>query len=181
MKIEVLPKGRKVEDLVLEGAVDAIIQPNVSRACALGDPRIRRLWPNYREVETKYYRRTGFFPIMHVTTVPTRIVEKHPWVVESLTLAFEEAKQLACQRLVNPRNVPFAFFRTYWEEERELLGNDPWEYGLSKANQKNYDALVGFVHQQVLTGPRPKLTELFPKEAFELGPMPVMHPIHYGF
>jgi 4,5-dihydroxyphthalate decarboxylase len=182
MKIEVLPTGKKVEDLVLAGEVDAIIMPNVNAAHAAGDPRIARLWPNYKEVELDYYRRTGFFPIMHVTTVPTAIVEKYPWVVESLTNAFEEAKQLAYQRLANPRNVPLAFLRTYWEEEHAMLGDDPWEYGMSELNKRNYDTFVGFVHDQLLTGPRPKLEDLFPKEAFELElPLPKRHPIVYGF
>ena len=178
LKIELAPKGRKVEDMLLEGEIEGMISPSVTRMIGEKDPRVGRLWPNYREVELAYFKRTGFFPIMHVTTIPTKIVEKHPWVVESLTLAFEEAKQLAYQRLVNPRNVPLAFFRTYWEEERELLGDDPWEYGMSALNQRNYDALVGYVHDQVLTGPRPALRDLFPKEAFEIElPMPKLHPI----
>src|SRR6185503_170412 len=155
---------------------------NVSRACAEGDPRIARLWPDYKHVETEYFRKTGFFPIMHVTTVPTRVVEKHPWIVESLTLAFEEAKQLAYQRLVNPRNVPLVFFRSYWEDEQEFLGADPWEYGLSDLNKRNYDALAGYVHEQVLATRRPTLQDLFPKEAFELElPLPKLHRIEYGF
>jgi 4,5-dihydroxyphthalate decarboxylase len=182
LRLEVLPKGKTVEEMLLAGDVDAIIQPNVNAACAKGDPRVARLWPNYKDVETEYYRRTGFFPIMHVTTVPTALVAKHPWIVESLTLAFEEAKQLAVQRLVNPRNVPLAFFRTYWEEEEALLGSDPWEYGLSERNRRNYDTLVGYVHDQVLTGPRPRLEELFAKEAFELQlPLPKTHAIAYHF
>jgi 4,5-dihydroxyphthalate decarboxylase len=181
-KIEVLPKGKNVEEMILTGEVDAIIMPNVSAAHAQGDPRIARLWPNYKEVETDYYRRTGFFPIMHVTTVPTEIVEKYPWVVESLTLAFEEAKQLAFKRVANPRNVPLAFWRTYWEEERAMLGDDPWQYGLSDLNKRNYDTLVGYVHDQVLDGKRPQLEDLFPKEAFELElPLPKMHEIKYDF
>ena len=181
-KIEVLPKGKNVEQMILDGEVDAIIMPNVSEAHAKGDPRIVRLWPNYKEVELDYYRRTGFFPIMHVTTVPTEIVEKYPWVVESLTLAFEEAKQLAMKRVANPRNVPLAFWRTYWEEERAMLGDDPWQYGLSDLNKRNYDTLVGFVHDQVLDGPRPRLEDLFPKEAFQLElPLPKMHEIKYDF
>jgi 4,5-dihydroxyphthalate decarboxylase len=181
-KIEVLPKGKKVEDMVLAGEVDAIIMPNVSEAHAKGDPRVARLWPNYKEVELDYYRRTGFFPIMHVTTVPTAIVEKYPWVVESLTLAFEEAKQLALKRLANPRNVPLVFWRTYWEEERAMFGEDPWQYGWSELNKRNYDTLVGYVHDQVLTGPRPRLEDLFAKESFELElPLPRMHNIEYDF
>src|SRR5579864_2707032 len=182
MKIEVLPKGKMVEQMVIEGEVDAIIMPNVFEAHAKGDTRVRRLWPNYKEVEIDYYKQTGFFPIMHVTTVPTEIVAKHPWVVESLTLAFEEAKQLAFQRLANPRNVPLAFCHTYREEEAALLGPDPWEYGLSDLNQRNYGTIVRFVHDQVLDGPRPALRDLFPKQAFELKlPLPKFHPIKYGF
>jgi 4,5-dihydroxyphthalate decarboxylase len=181
-RIEVVPKGKKIEEMVLTGEVDAIIMPNVNEAHAKGDPRIARLWPNYKAVETDYYNRTGFFPIMHVTTVPTEIVAKYPWVVESLTLAFEEAKQLAFKRLANPRNVPLAFWRTYQEEERALLGPDPWEYGLSDLNQRNYGTLVNFVHDQVLQGPRPSLRDLFAKEAFELSlPLPRMHGIEYHF
>ena len=180
--IEVVPKGKKVEAMLLDGEVDAIIQPNVNEAHAKGDPRIARLWPNYKDVETAYFLRTGFFPIMHVTTVPTALVAKHPWIVESLTHAFEEAKQLAFQRLANPRNVPLAFFRSYWEEEHALLGADPWEYGMSAANQRNYDTLVGYVHDQVLTGPRPQLADLFAKELFELTlPLPTKHRVEYHF
>lgn len=182
MKIEVLPKGKKVEEMVLEGELDAIILPNVFEAHAKGDRRVARLWPDYKQVEIDYYKRTGFFPIMHVTTVPTAIVAKYPWVVESLTLAFEEAKQLAFQRLANPRNVPLAFCHTYSEEEEALLGSDPWEFGLSDLNQRNYGELVRFVHDQVLDGPRPTLQQLFAKEAFELKlPLPRMHPIKYNF
>jgi 4,5-dihydroxyphthalate decarboxylase len=182
LKVEQAPKGRTVEQMLLDGEIEGMISPSVTRMIGEKDPRVGRLWPNYQDVEKEYFRRTGFFPIMHVTTIPTKIVEKHPWVVESLTLAFEEAKQLAYQRLVNPRNVPLAFFRTYWEEERELLGDDPWEYGLSDLNKRNYDQLVGYVHDQVLTGPRPKLEDLFPKQAFELKlPLPKLHDIEYGF
>jgi 4,5-dihydroxyphthalate decarboxylase len=181
-RITVLPKGKDVEEMVLTGELDAVILPNVNEAHAHGDPRIARLWPNYKEVETAYYKRTGFFPIMHVTTIATDIVAKHPWVVESLTMAFEAAKQLAYQRLANPRNVPLAFAHTYWEEERALLGDDPWQYGMSDLNQRNYDTLVGYVHDQVLTGPRPQLRDLFAKEAFELDlPLPRIHPVKFNF
>jgi 4,5-dihydroxyphthalate decarboxylase len=182
LKIERLPRGKNVESMLLAGEVDAMIAPNVTRMIGEDDPRVGRLFPNYREIEVDYYRRTGLFPIMHVTTIPSKIVAKHPWVVESLVLAFEEAKQLAYQRLANPRNVPLGWYRTYWEEERALLGPDPWEYGLSDLNRRNYETLVRWVHAQVLTGPRPGLEDLFPKEAFELElPLPSMHEIDYKF
>src|SRR6266581_316501 len=182
LKLERAPRGKKVEDMLLSGEVDAMVAPNLTRAIGEGDPRVARLFPDYKAIEADYYRRTGIFPIMHVTTVPSTIVARHPWVVESLVLAFEEAKQLAYQRLANPRNVPLAWFRSYWEDERALLGADPWEYGLSEINKRNYDTLVGWVHEQVLTGKRPTLGDQFPKEAFELElPLPRMHEIDYRF
>ena len=182
LRIERAPRGKDVEAMLLAGEVDAMIAPNVTRMIGAGDPRVARLFPNYREIEADYHRRTGLFPIMHVTTIASKIVARHPWVVESLVLAFEEAKQLAYKRLADPRNVPLAWYRTYWEEERARLGPDPWEYGLSELNKRNYGTLVGWVHEQVLSGARPKLEDLFPREAFQLRlPLPRMHEIDYKF
>jgi 4,5-dihydroxyphthalate decarboxylase len=182
LKIEVLPKGSDVEQMLLRGELDAIMAPGVMREVAEGDPRVGHLWETYKEVEKDYFRRTGLFPIMHITTLPQEIVARHPWVVESLVHAFEEAKQLACQRVANPRIVPLAWFRTEWEEERRLLGPDPWQYGLSEINKKNYDTLAGFVHEQGMTRRRMRLQDLFAKEAFELElPLPRTHEIKYDF
>ncbi len=183
VKIELVDRKKKnLEEMLLNGEIDGMVSANVTDMIDKGDPRVERLWPNYKQVEIDYYRRTGIFPIMHVTTVPSEVVAKYPWVVESLTLAFEEAKQLAFKRLVNPRIVPLAWFRTEYEEEREILGADPWSYGLSPTNRKNLDKMVDYVHDQVLTGPRPKIEDLFPKEAFELElPLPMMHPIDNVF
>jgi 4,5-dihydroxyphthalate decarboxylase len=182
LKFELLPKGKDVEEMLLHGELDVIMAPGVPRAVAERDPRVGHLWDNYVEVERDYFRRTGIFPIMHITTVPMEIVAKHPWVVESLTHAFEEAKQLAFKRLANPRIVPLAWFRSDWEDERHFLGRDPWEYGLSDINKKNYDLLAQFVHEQGMTKRRMTLQDLFAKEAFELElPLPLKHPVEYDF
>ena len=182
VKIEFVPKGKSTEQMLLDGEIEGMISPSLNKMIDECDPRVGRLWPNYKDVETSYFKRTGFFPIMHVTTIPMEVVAKHPWVVESLTLAFEEAKQLAFQRLINPRIVPLAFYRSAWEEQVELLGDDPWEYGMSKRNQENYGSLVRFVHEQLLTGPTQSLHDLFPKEAFEIElPLKKIHKTIYGF
>src|SRR5258708_21838960 len=81
LKIERAPRGKKVEAMLLAGEVDAMIAPNVMRMIGEGDPRVARLFPNYREIEADYYRRTEIFPIMHVTTLPTKIAARHPWAV----------------------------------------------------------------------------------------------------
>ena len=182
MKIEVTPKGRIAYDMLLTGEVEGVISPSITKMIGEGDPRVGRLWPDYEKVEADYFKRTGFFPIMHVTTVPTKIVAKHPWIVESLVNAFEESKQIAYQRLLNPRIVPLAWYRTYWEQERRFFGGrDPWEFGFSELNKRNYDTLIGYVHDQILTGPRPRIEDLFAKESFEIPtPLPNFQPINYS-
>ena len=182
LKFELLPKGKDVEEMLLHGELDVIMAPGVPKAVAERDPRVGHLWDNYVDVERDYFRRTGIFPIMHITTLPMEIVAKHPWVVESLTHAFDEAKQLAFKRLANPRIVPLAWFRSDWEDERHFLGRDPWEYGLSDLNQKNYDLLAQFVYEQGMTKRRMTLQDLFAKETFELElPLPLRHPVEYDF
>ena len=167
LKVERIAPGGDLDDMLAAGELDAMISPNVARGIRERDPRIGRLFPNYKQVEIDYFKRTGIFPIMHVTTIREEIVDRHPWIVQSLTKAFDEAKKLAYKRLINPRIVPLAWYQTAWEEEREILGSDPWEYGLSPINRKNLETLIGYVHQQGLTDRRMSLEELFPAGAFE--------------
>ena len=161
LKIERIGVDQDLDDMLAEGELDAMISPNVPRGIREGDPRVARLFKDYKEVEKQYYRDTGIFPIMHVTTIRQEIVDENPWVVASLMAAFEEAKQIAYRRLINPRVVPLAWYQSAWEEERALLGDDPWEYGLTDINRKNLELLIGFVHQQGLTDRRMTLEELF--------------------
>jgi 4,5-dihydroxyphthalate decarboxylase len=51
--------------------------------------------------------------------------------------AFEESKKVAYKRMENPRIVPLAWFRHFLEEQEEILGVDPWAYGLGASNRKN--------------------------------------------
>jgi len=151
--------------MLLAGEVDAMIAPNVTRTIGEGDPRVARLFRTTgrsRPLTTAH----GIFPIMHVTTIRRKSSRGIPGCGEPRA-AFEEAKQLAYRRLANPRNVPLAWFRTWWEEERALLGPDPWNTAL-RAEQEKLRHADRMGARAVLTGARPKLADLFPREAFEL-------------
>ena len=47
------------------------------------------------------------------------------------------------------------------EEQEQILGPDPWEYGLTEQNRKTLEMLAGFSHEQGLTRRRLSLDELF--------------------
>jgi 4,5-dihydroxyphthalate decarboxylase len=126
-----------------------------------GDKRIARMFGDYKNVELDYFRQTGIFPIMHVTTVKQEIVDKYPWIPTNLVKAFEASKQLAYKRVANPRMVPLAFVRTAFEEQEAILGKDPWSYGLTPQNRKNLETVQRYAHQQGLIKNIVPLDELF--------------------
>jgi len=68
---------------------------------------------------------------------------------------------VAMKRMENPRIVPLAWYREAWEEQEEVLGNDPWEYGLTDRNRKQLELLVKFSHEQGMISRKIPLEELF--------------------
>ena len=161
LSIEKLPAGKNIVDMLLAGELDAVIDPEVIQPIATKDPRVRRLFPNYRDLEIDYFKRSGIFPIMHTTAIKQEIVDQHPWVPASLMQAFEESKKISYERMENPRIVPLAWFRSFVEEQEEIFDGDPWVYGLGAANRKNVETLMQYSHEQGLIGKKMALGELF--------------------
>jgi 4,5-dihydroxyphthalate decarboxylase len=161
LRIEMKRSDKPLSDMLADGDLPAMISPTLPRPFVEGDRRIARLFADYKQIEIDYFRQTGIFPIMHVTTVKREIVEKYPWVPTNLTKAFEQAKQIAYRRVANPRMIPLAWVRTAVEEQEAILGRDPWAYGLTPANRKNLETVLRYAHQQGLIRTMPKLDDLF--------------------
>jgi 4,5-dihydroxyphthalate decarboxylase len=161
LNIKRLPDDKSVETMLAEGEIDALIHSDLIKPMEDNDPRVGRLWPDYKAEEIRYHRKTGIFPIMHVMGIKQEIVERHPWVPINLYQAFDKAKAVAMQRMTNPRIVPLAWYREAWEEQQALLGPDPWEYGLTEKNRHTIETLAGYSHEQGLTRRRWSADELF--------------------
>ncbi|MGC1444074.1 MAG: ABC transporter substrate-binding protein [Xanthobacteraceae bacterium] len=156
-----LPHDSSVEQMLAEGELDALLHPDLIRPLLDKDPRVARLFPDYRQEELGYYQKTGIFPIMHVLGIKREIVENNPWVAINLFQAFDESRRLAMKRMENPRVVPLVWYREAWEEQESIFGDDPWEYGLSKQNENTLSTLVKYAHEQGLTKRQLPLDELF--------------------
>ena len=161
LRIEMIAPGKKLDVMLAEGEIPALLSPDLPRLFLAGDKRIVRMFPDYKEIELAYFRRTGIFPIMHVTTIKREIVDKYPWVATNLAKAFEEAKNVAYRRIANPRMVPIAWVRTAWEEQEEVLGRDPWAYGLNPANRKTLATVLRYTFEQGMISRMPALEALF--------------------
>ena len=161
LNITRIPAGKSIEKMLVEGEIDALIHPEVIQPMLDKDPRVTRLFANYRELEIDYFKRTGIFPIMHTTAIKQEIVEQYPWVPINLYQAFEASKKAAYKRMENPRIVPLAWFRSFWEEQEEVLGSDPWVYGLGEVNRTALNTLMRYSQEQGLIGRKMGLDELF--------------------
>ena len=161
LRIVMKKSPKSLSDMLADGDIPAMISPTIPRPFTLGDKRIARLFPDYKKIEIDYFRATGIFPIMHVTTIRQEIVDKYPWVTTNLVKAFEAAKQMSYRRVQNPRMVPLAWVRTAVEEQEDILGRDPWQYGLTPANRKNLETIQRYVHQQGMVSKTRPLDELF--------------------
>ncbi len=152
---------RTLNDMLVDGALDALI--GARKPAALGrDPRVRRLFPNYRELERDYYRDTGIFPIMHTVVIRESLYREQPWVADSLFKAFVQAKEwcLAQMRFSSSLRYTLPWLHAELEEMGELFGADPWPYGLAP-NRKTLETLVRYLVEQGFLRDPPPLEDLF--------------------
>lgn len=161
LKLTRLPPDKSVEAMLTAGELDAILHPDLIQPLIDGDTRVARLFPDYKAEEIAYFRKTGIFPIMHVMAIRQELIDRHPWLPINMYNAFNQAKAVAMKRMQNPRLVPLAWYREAWEEQEAILGDDPWEYGMSERNVRNLETLVGYSHDQGLIRRRIPLDELF--------------------
>jgi len=164
MEIERIPKGQKVEELLLRGEIDACMLPEISFKLGRDTTGVRRLWPNFRDVEKRYYLRTKIFPIRHVVVVKNSILERHPWVARSLVEAFTKAKEIGIQHVSDTRRSFLAWYGAELEEERELFGADAWPYNI-KDNRVVLETMTRYAEWVGVTERRLEIKDLFAESA----------------
>lgn len=159
--IEINNSGKSLSQLIDECAIDAVMGTSLPEAMRR-NPDIQRLFPNYREVEKDYYRRTRIFPIMHVVVIRRDVCEAHPFVAESLYDALCESKRIALARM---RAAGSLRYMLPWmiqdiEEIDQEFGGDPWPYGV-EPNRPTLEALIAYLAEQgIIEAPMP-IDQLF--------------------
>ncbi len=164
INLQFLSGGLTLEGLLARGELDALFAIYLPTLFLEGSPRIARLFPNFKQVEQDYYRRTRIFPIMHTVVIRKDVYRDSPWVAANLYRAFCRARDIAVQPLydTDALMVALPWLIDHVEESRRVFGEDLWSYGL-EANRPSWDALCHYVYEQGL-GPR----RVAPEELFVL-------------
>ena len=154
-------------EMLSKGEIDAVISARPPDMFNAGTYGIRRLFPNYREEEERYFKKTGIFPIMHIIVLRRDAYEANRWIARNLLDAFDAAKRAAVRRLADQgySYLPSACGQHQIALENGVLfgKGEPWPYGI-EPNRKTLEAFLGYCHEQGVTKRRLTLEELFPKE-----------------
>lgn len=147
-KFEINGSGKSMSQLLAEGKVDATLGTHLPDS-RFTSKDVVRLFPDFKEVEKAYFKRTGIFPIMHLIAIKRDVYEKHPSIAQSLYRAFCESKKAA---LVRMRNYSALRAMLPWlpaelDELDAVFGDDPWTYGLDEA-RTNLGTLMTYMVQQ---------------------------------
>ncbi|MEY4879324.1 MAG: hypothetical protein RJB62_793 [Pseudomonadota bacterium] len=158
---------RSLNQMLLSGEIDAMFSARPPVAFTSGHPNVRRLFENFIEVESEYYRETGIFPIMHAFAIKREILEKNPWVARNLLTAFEEAKRRSIERAMDGTvpmfPIPWCF--EHARSGRELLGQDYFPYGV-EPNRKTLEAFLRWAFEQGVCSRHLKVEDIFPAQMF---------------
>ncbi|MCC6781003.1 MAG: 4,5-dihydroxyphthalate decarboxylase [Hyphomicrobiales bacterium] len=173
-KVEVrLPPGvgltRRSEatlsDMLVAGEVDAVMSARAPECFDRGHPNIRRLFENFMEVETAYYKATSIFPIMHTVAIRGEVLARNPWIASNLYKAFEESRRRSIARALDDTHpqfpIPWGF--EHARRAKATFGDDYWPYGI-EPNRKTLEAFLQFAHEQDVCHRLLRVEELFPKQ-----------------
>lgn len=162
VSLEFLEPGRTLEAMLAAGELDALFSILIPQMFLDGSPKIARLFPDFKKVETEYFQRTGIFPVMHIVAIRKEIYRENPWIARSLYRAFCEARDVAVAPLYDTDAllVALPWLIDNIEENWRVFGKDFWAYGM-EPNRPAFDALCRWVHEQGLAPRRVTVEELF--------------------
>lgn len=152
--------------MVSRGKLDALVHPGAHGFCSLfgGDQMIEgtlQRFPNLHqplgsaEEIAGWFRKTKIYPVVHALLLRTDRLEKNPGLAEALCLAFKDAWAVSEKRLTSRE-------RDLIDQERSLLGFDPYRYELGEVQIHTIEKLMDYLQADGLLERRFSIEELFP-------------------
>jgi 4,5-dihydroxyphthalate decarboxylase len=160
IKMRRVPTGKNIDQMLQDGALEGSLYPETLPSVRNGSPDVALLFPDPKQAEIEYYKKSGIFPIMHTVVIKNEILERYPWAAVSILQGFQQAKEICYRRMKDPRSLALVWVKQLMQEQESILGQDPWPYNLED-NRVALEAVVRYEHEQGMIGRRPKIEELF--------------------
>jgi 4,5-dihydroxyphthalate decarboxylase len=166
VRIEPMPKGADAGKMLIAGEVDALIHPHPPHGLFDTSDRVRRLFPDTKAECIRYFRKYGFYPIMHVMAIKGDLAEREPWLARAVMEMWEDAKAQTRLAYTDPGYSMLPFARHEIEAQENALSADPWPSGLA-ANRKDLERFVMYCRDQTLIDRPLAVEELFHKSVLD--------------
>jgi 4,5-dihydroxyphthalate decarboxylase len=166
--VQPIGPGQTLSDMLVSGEIDALYSARSPAPFLARSAQVRRLFPNFRDVEAAYFAKTGIFPIMHVIVLRRDVYLANRWLARSLAKAFETARTDALRGIDETAALRYMlpWLADEVERTRQLLGDNWWTYG-ADANQQAITTLVGYSHDQHLASHQYTIEQLFAPETLD--------------
>jgi 4,5-dihydroxyphthalate decarboxylase len=168
VRVSEIASGDTLNDLLVNGAIDALYSAQVPSSVVNQADGVGYLFEDHEAAGRDYFRRTGIFPIMHIVAVRREVYQANPWIAQSLFEAFVKSKETAENYYRFHRQHMHRFLMIPWlsahlEENRRLMGDDPWPYGISR-NRHALETFLRYHHEHGLSSRRFTIEDLFAAE-----------------
>jgi 4,5-dihydroxyphthalate decarboxylase len=160
ISMKLVAPGKKMGPMLENGEIDALIIPHPPAEVLRGSEHIRRLFTDAKSEELKYFRKNGYYPIMHLIAFKDEVLASNPWMARSLMAAFDKAGEASTRYYDDPNWSRFVWGRHLFEEERNAFGGDPWSHGMA-ANKTNLTRFMEYSLDQGLMEKNLTMAELF--------------------
>jgi 4,5-dihydroxyphthalate decarboxylase len=168
IRLESIGPTQTLSKMLEDGEIDALQTARMPSSFLKKNGKVKRLFPNYVDVERAYYRETGIFPIMHVIAIRRDVYEANRWVAQSLYKAFVESQRRTYADLKETAALKamLPWLPAHLDEVRAEMGDDYWPYGLEK-NHKTLSTFLRYHHEQGLSKKLLTPEQMFAPEALE--------------
>ena len=165
IKVQPIGETQTLSAMLAGGEIDALYTARMPSTFSLRGGAVQRLFPNYKEVEQEYYRKTRIFPIMHTVVIRRDVYEQNRWIAQSLYKAFVEAQRRTYEDLyvTAALKAMLPWLTSHVEETRALMGDDFWAYGI-ESNRASLTTFLRYHHEQGLSKRLLEPEELFAPE-----------------
>jgi 4,5-dihydroxyphthalate decarboxylase len=168
IKVEPIGEHQTLSKMLADGEIDALHTARMPSTFWTAPDKVKRLFPDFVNVEREYYRQTGIFPMMHTVAIRRDVYEKNRWVAQSLYKAFVEAQKRMYDDLyvTAALKTMLPWLTAHVEETRALMGDDFWPYGFER-NSATLATFLRYHYEQGLSKRLLTPEELFAPEAME--------------
>lgn len=167
-QVEMIPEDKTLTRMLADGEIDALHTARAPSTFYSEPDKVRRLFPNFVEVEKAYFGKTGIFPIMHVVAIRRDVYERNRWIAQSLYKAFVEAQRRTYAELLVSASLktmlPWQIAAV--EDTIATMGRAWWPYGLAE-NRKVIETFTRYHFEQGLSPRRLTADEMFAPETLE--------------